>query len=389
MDNNENKISKKNLIFMIFTIVAVLMAGTFAWLSYRTQDTAMVLTVGDIENVRVVLSPYQINSSIGSVTSYTSGAVTNVEAVNNNTSSKKFKLYYKVDSIDSNLAITSFKYTITRSTSKNGTYSKYGSDGNFSGVKSGDSVVILEENLSAGQTYYYKVYLWLDGSGNVSSAQGKSFVGELRAEIISLSDQYQQVEYIESTGTQYINTEYYPNKDTGIYADFQFTALTVQQRLFGADSSSSSVAMSYSFYINGSNCWAYAYNDGVGNWKSTSVSVNTNRHTLSINPISKKVIIDSGSAYNSALAGTVTKVSDYPMPVLARNNLGTISNYANAKLYEFIIYENGEKKMHFVPCYDKYNLLSTGKYDSGLCDIINNKFYGNSGTGYFNYGNNV
>lgn len=185
---NEKKISKKNIVFIILSMIAVIIAGTFAWLSYRTQDTAMVLTIGEIKSAQITLTPYQINASIGSVTGYSSGIVTNVDAVNNGTTSKKFKLYYKVDSIDSNLAISAFKYTITRSTSKNGTYSKLGSDGSFTGVTSGSEVNILEETLTAGQTYYYKVYLWLDGSGNVSSAQGKTFTGELRAEIISLSD---------------------------------------------------------------------------------------------------------------------------------------------------------------------------------------------------------
>ena len=381
MDNNENKISKKNLIFMIFTIVAVLMAGTFAWLSYRTQDTAMVLTVGDIENVRVVLSPYQINSSIGSVTSYTSGAVTNVEAVNNNTSSKKFKLYYKVDSIDSNLAITSFKYTITRSTSKNGTYSKYGSDGNFSGVKSGDSVVILEENLSAGQTYYYKVYLWLDGSGNVSSAQGKSFVGELRAEIISLSDQYQQVEYIESTGTQYILTDVIPS------ANFKLEASVYAVSGSGSQPSFAGVAdtKSIQYYYDSSGkpkVWTNAGSVGsstayYGQTINYIAETNSSGMTLNVN----------GTKFTSSYVypGATTRY----LMLFAYNASSGPAYYFSGRIYNLKLYDNNVLIRSFVPCYDKYNLLSTGKYDAGLCDIVNNKFYGNNGTGYFNYGNNV
>ena len=104
MDEKENKISKKSLIFMIFTIVAVLMAGTFAWLSYRTQDTAMVLTVGDIKGLTVTLKPYQIKGTLSPVSGYASGKVVDVTAQNNSTSlADNFKLYYAVDTIDSAL----------------------------------------------------------------------------------------------------------------------------------------------------------------------------------------------------------------------------------------------------------------------------------------------
>ena len=185
MEEQEKRTSKKGIIALIISMVVVILAGTFAWLSYRTQDTAMVLTIGDIQSVQVTLTPYQINKSMGSVNAYSSGIVTNVEAVNNASSSKKFKLYYQVDSIDSELAISSLKYTVTRSSTKNGTYSVYGTTGNFAGVTSGSEVTVLEETLTAGQTWYYKVYLWLDGSGNVSSAQGKTFTGELRADILN------------------------------------------------------------------------------------------------------------------------------------------------------------------------------------------------------------
>ena len=180
----DNKISKKTILILIFMIIGVIIAGTFAWLSFRSKDTAMVLTVGQIDNVRITLSPYQIKSNMGSVLDYSSGTVTNIEAINNSSSSKKFKLYYKINTIDSNLAISSFKYTITRSSTKNGTYSIYGTEGNFNGATSNSEKIILEETLSSNETYYYKVYIWLDGNSNVSSAQGKTFNAELRADIL-------------------------------------------------------------------------------------------------------------------------------------------------------------------------------------------------------------
>ena len=55
------------------------------------------------------------------------------------------------------------KYTITKSESLNGTYTEY-AEGDFSSVNSGDKLEILNESVSTGVNYYYKVYLWIDGS---------------------------------------------------------------------------------------------------------------------------------------------------------------------------------------------------------------------------------
>ena len=180
----ENSGNKRTILIIIFIMIAIIITGTFAWLSYRTNDTAMVLTIGEINSVQVTLSPYQINKKIASVTTYTSGIVTNVTAVNNSSSDRNIKLYYQINQIDSALAISSFKYVITKSTNGGSSYTSY-STGNFTSASSNSTKVILEESLPGlGTTYMYKVYLYLDGStGNNSSAAGKVFNGELRAEI--------------------------------------------------------------------------------------------------------------------------------------------------------------------------------------------------------------
>ena len=46
MDNKVMNI--KNIIIMIVLILLVITIGTYAWLPYRSNDTAMVLTIGDL-----------------------------------------------------------------------------------------------------------------------------------------------------------------------------------------------------------------------------------------------------------------------------------------------------------------------------------------------------
>ncbi len=376
MEKKERKIDKKGIVALIISMILVILAGTFAWLSYRTQDTAMVLTIGEIQNIQVTLTPYQINSSLGSFNDYSSGLVTNVEATNNSSTSKKFKLYYKVDSIDSALAISSFKYTITRSTSKNGTYSKLGSDGNFSGVTSGDNVVILDETLTAGQTYYYKVYLWLDGSGNVSSAQGKTFTGELRAEIISLSDQYQQVEYLQSSGTQYIMTNIVATNTHGVYAKLSSANITSDLLFFGSKASSTNSR----FWVGNSNTLYFGWNTVLSNKSTISQNV---VFTLQMNYYNNRKTIFNGTTTNSNLATLTTNSNK--IAIFAGNN-GSIVAKSSIKLYEIKFSNGSEDIAHFVPCYDKYNMVTSTKYNAGLCDVLHNEFYPNQGTDYFDYG---
>ena len=183
-----NSSYKKTILLTVFVMIAIIIVGTYAWLSYRTNETAMVLTIGEIENVRVTLSPYQINKKMASVTSYTSGAVTDVTAVNNSNKNQHVQLYYQINQIDSALAISSFKYVITKSTNGGSSYTSY-STGNFTSASSNSIKNILDESIPGnGTTYMYKVYLFLDGStGNNSSAAGKVFNGELRADINSQS----------------------------------------------------------------------------------------------------------------------------------------------------------------------------------------------------------
>ena len=174
----------KYLIIAIIVMVIVIISGTFAWLTYRSNKTAMVLTIGDLNDAMVTLRPYQIKESITPSPTYTSSkSVVNVDAVNNTTVPKKIKLYYKINSIDEDLISEDFKYTITKSEDAGETYS-FLTDGDFSGASANQNYQILEEEVPQNETYNYKVYVWLDGT-NVEQNElaGTSFDAELRAQI--------------------------------------------------------------------------------------------------------------------------------------------------------------------------------------------------------------
>ena len=193
MENQINedirKISTKSIIMLILAVIAVITVGTFAWLTYRSNDTAMVLTIGEIDGMTVTLKPYQINTSLVPTNDYSTQEYVNVSANNKKTKGEKFRLYYQVDSIDSALINNSFKYTIVKSTN-NWSSQTVVKEGNFSTASSGNELEIYTETVPGNNTtYQYRVYLWIDSTdGNQTSMQGKVFKGELRAEIISCDE---------------------------------------------------------------------------------------------------------------------------------------------------------------------------------------------------------
>lgn len=181
-EHKKVKLSNKNILLIVIGIVLVSLAGTFAWFTWRSNDTALVLTVGDISSAQVTLKPYKLNAELAPVTSYEDQVYTNVTAVNNSTTAKKINLYYHINKIDSELISTSFKYTITKSTDNGSTYAEY-KTGNFSTAANNIDLYIMDETVDGNNNIKYKVYIWLDGTGPNEGVAGKSFSGELRAKI--------------------------------------------------------------------------------------------------------------------------------------------------------------------------------------------------------------
>ena len=177
----ENK--KRYIISLIVALLIVISLGTYAWLTYRTNDTAMVLTIGDINNVRITMNPYQVDAKLSPNLTYTGQEYTTVEVVNNSSSPRNIKLFYTINFIDSELANSNLKYTIEKKAVGSSSYTHITPDGNFSGASNGSIINIIDEPAAVGTTYY-KVYVWLySASSGQNNVPGKKFNAELNATI--------------------------------------------------------------------------------------------------------------------------------------------------------------------------------------------------------------
>lgn len=188
---------------------------------------------------------------------------------------------------------------------------------------------------------------------------------------MSLPSGYKRLEYIQSSGTQYIDTGFKPNHNTRVVADCYLDSAASTMSAFGAWTGTSTNAFIHAGKSDNSAC-VFFY--GTGN---TSISVSkTGRHLIDFNM--NEASIDGVSAS----ATTQTFYCTYSMFLMAYNSAGSAANKATGKLYSCRIYDNGVMVRDFVPCAN-----SSGT--AGLYDLVNAVFYQNAGAGSFTAGPEV
>lgn len=200
-------------------------------------------------------------------------------------------------------------------------------------------------------------------------------------------DDYQEVEYIQSTATspgatssswQVINTWFIHTPNTKVEIVCQYSSTTVQQRMFGTESTSTSYS-TFVTYINWSWKRARATKDGEWNWQSTDVTADTNKHTFVLDKSTYKIYTNWTQIHSWSNAYTMTKNWQYPLAIFATRNswYSSYIEHASAKLYSCKIWDNDVLVRDFVPCYNKTS------WDIGLRDNIGREFYTNAWTGTF------
>lgn len=187
-----------------------------------------------------------------------------------------------------------------------------------------------------------------------------------------LPDEYQPVEYIQSSGTQYLEIDYYATQDTDSRAKYQLTTKEEATMLFGSRKTGS--VDFYGFNWGGVQPRKY-YNSYYGA-TLTSIEIDTGVHTM---------YKDGGTLYidntkiNTRGEGT-SFTTPQKMIVFGCNTNGTIGLFSSAKLYSLQFYDNDVLSVNLVPCYRKSDNVV------GMYDTVNNKFYTNKGTGDFDKG---
>ena len=184
---------------------------------------------------------------------------------------------------------------------------------------------------------------------------------------------YQRLEYIQSSGTQYINTGIKPNQETKVEMRASMLSTSGTPHFIYSQGSGSGTGR-YGFMCEAGASRRLRFDFG-------SNMQQFNSRTLPVGQIfdfvSYKGISVDGVSYSSNLTNVFS--NNYPLTIFIPNYKGSISSYAaSMRLYSCKIYNTDTLLKSFIPC--KY------KGQIGLWDEAHSKFYGNSGTGTFTAG---
>lgn len=199
---------------------------------------------------------------------------------------------------------------------------------------------------------------------------------------MSLPSGYTQLEYIQSSGAQYINTGVVPNGNSRIVMDCEPMDVSATFCFFCARTqvSATDTTANVVFYVGGT-----YRRDFYGESKSTSGAYGAGRRfELDANQNN----VSFGTDY--ALSFTASSKAS-PMPVILMasavpgSTAGTfadVNNYAKMRLYACQIYDGETLVRDLIPCKDSSGAV-------GLYDVVGAAFYANAGSGAFAEGPEV
>lgn len=189
-----------------------------------------------------------------------------------------------------------------------------------------------------------------------------------------LPSEYQQVEYIEGTGTQYFEIDYIATGDTISQGKYQITNTQSGKMLFGSRQSSSQ-----NFYgFNWGGGLPYKYYNSYGSGVLTNVNIDDGVHTF------KK---DKGYLYRDGVLINSTNYKSFTTPskmiVFGASTAGVIGLQSEARIFNLQFYDDDVLRIDLIPCYRKLD------NEIGMYDLVNGVFYSNEGTGTFLKGENL
>lgn len=196
-----------------------------------------------------------------------------------------------------------------------------------------------------------------------------------------LPSEYQQVEYIENSGTQYINTNYIPNFENGFEISVEYTPENSSSR---GCLLSNYCATPYHISLEVRESFRQRFYYHNGTWDNNILGVKIlNKRNIGIfkyiNGVFYHTLNDTTQSYDYTSPGSCNE----PLLMFVDTNkrFATFTNYL--KIYKCIIKESNTLVRNFIPCY------RISDNEIGMYDTVNDVFYTNQGTGTFVKGPNV
>ena len=178
-------------------------------------------------------------------------------------------------------------------------------------------------------------------------------------------DGYTQVDFIQTTGSQYINTGISTETNTKLVVRFASTNITkVNNYMFGVATSSESLG---ACYVATSASLLLARYGATSIFSASIADLNAHTITLSAEEIKYDDIqLSTDTAYYTSS----------PVMYIGATNIGGVAHCGNVKIYEFKVYTGTTLTANFIPCKNASGV-------AGMYNLVNDQFYENAGTGSF------
>ena len=184
---------------------------------------------------------------------------------------------------------------------------------------------------------------------------------------------YTEVEWIQSSGTQYIDTGFKPNQETKMSLNMAFLG-AAGENVAGTRNSSSDTTNRFGIVTFGSVSKIGAMFRGTA---TQGIPVDTATHSYTL---SKSGLTVDGVSYGGADSGTFA--CTYPIILCGWSNGSNGIAPNKSRIVSCDIYAGGALARQFVPCKNPDGV-------AGLYDTVNGIFYTNQGSGAFTAGADI
>ena len=186
---------------------------------------------------------------------------------------------------------------------------------------------------------------------------------------------YQPVEYLQSTGTQYIITSY---KQVSTVQTQEFELCALSPNTF--DTIAGEQDTNFTFVVNIHNSASSFYLIHGPNRISANVTVNQKNVFKCITTTTSAEWFINGTSYGSVVFSPFNAAYFYG---LFGNNQASMTQKAPSTIYYLRIVDDGVPALDLVPCYRKSDSVA------GMYDRVSGEFLTNAGTGTFIVGGDI
>lgn len=188
-----------------------------------------------------------------------------------------------------------------------------------------------------------------------------------------------EIEYLESTGNQWINTNVIATLNTSIDIKFAFSQLFTDHAVIGMDSGTAAIKSFNLEYFNNTSGICLSL-DGVGPAIRTRMIPVANTF-YTVYCANNNLTVNGTRYYNNTGKIPSSFTGDYPLIMFAYGRNGTPLIYGKNKVCYCKIYNNGTIVRDFTP-------VRVGQVGY-MYDKVSSQLFGNAGTGNFTLGSDV